>query len=159
MRSKGSSRKINGLFDRQIHDTSGTHRHWLGVGYPLNTYLRGVVIDNAYGVCITAVFEVINMIRGTTPTHTFKLPFDSFMIKDVRVIYAQNDVEVFHKDIYECELDGNELRVTLTQSDTLKLNHRCTVQIQVRVLTTDDVAMASNISTISVGQCLNDEVI
>ena len=99
------------------------------------------------------------MIRGTTPTHTFKLPFDVSRVKEVMVIYAQNDVEVFHKDIYDCNLEGNVVSVTLTQEETLSLNHHHNVQIQIRVLTTDNTAMASNVNILSVGQCLNDRVI
>lgn len=30
------------------------------------------------------------MIRGTTPTHSFNLPVDAAIIKELRVIYAQN---------------------------------------------------------------------
>ena len=68
-------------------------------------------------------------------------------------------MEVFHKDTYECNLEGNEISVTLTQEDTLQLNHQQNVQVQVRVLTTDDTALASTVKVISVGQCLNDEVL
>ncbi len=99
------------------------------------------------------------MVRGTTPTHIFTLPFSTSLVKEVMVIYAQNDVEVFHKDTYDCNLEGNEITVTLTQEDTLQLNHHHTVQVQVRVLTTDDTALASTVKVISVEKCLNDEVL
>lgn len=99
------------------------------------------------------------MIRGTTPTHTFKLPFDTSIVKEVMVIYAQNEKEVFHKDTFDCELNGKEIIVTLSQEDTLKFNHRQNVQIQVRVLTDDDVALASQIKEITIQNCLNSEVL
>lgn len=98
------------------------------------------------------------MIRGTTPTHTFKLPFDASQVKEAMVIYAQNDVEVFHKDTFDCTLNGKEISTTLTQDETFMLSHHSNVQIQLRVLTVDDVALASNVQVVSVQKCLNDEV-
>jgi hypothetical protein len=99
------------------------------------------------------------MTRGTTPTHTFKIPIHSSLVKSVMVIYAQNDKEVFHKDKWDCTMKGNEISVTLAQEETLKFDHRQNVQVQLRILTVDDVAMASLVSVISVKQCLNDEVL
>lgn len=99
------------------------------------------------------------MIRGTTPTHTFEIPFDTSMIKKVMIIYAQNDVEVFHKDTKDCEMNKREIRVTLSQRDTLRLCHRYNVQIQLRVLTTDGSAFTSDVKVLSVQKCLNDEVL
>ena len=98
------------------------------------------------------------MIRGTTPTHTFTLPFAVSMVDDVMVIYAQNDVEVFQKNTRDCVLEGNTIQTTLTQDDTLRLDHRQNVQVQLRVLTIDGTAMASRVYVMGVEQCLNDEV-
>ena len=97
--------------------------------------------------------------RGTTPTHTFTLPCDSSLIKSMMIIYAQDDVEVFHKDTEDCSFEGNTVKVTLTQSDTLLLDHKRNVQLQLRVLTNDGVAFRSNIETVAVGKILNDEVL
>ena len=96
--------------------------------------------------------------RGTTPTHTFTLPCDSSVIKEVMIIYAQNDAEVICKTKDHCKIEGNTVTVTLTQSDTLKFNHRYNVQVQVRILTLDGVAAASDIEVVSVRKLLNDEV-
>ena len=99
------------------------------------------------------------MTRGTTPRHTWKLPFSSSKVKEAMVIYAQNDVEVFHKDTYECAMDGNEISVVLTQEETLKFDHNFNVQMQLRVLTDEGEALASVIRCVSVQKCLNDEVL
>lgn len=98
-------------------------------------------------------------IRGTTPTHTFQLPFHTVNVSNAQVIYAQNDVEVFHKDLWELELDGNEIRVTLAQGDTLKLNQMFNVQIQLRVVTNDGDSLATMPYVVSVQKCLNSEVL
>ena len=99
------------------------------------------------------------MIRGTTPTHTFKIPLDAGGLKSVMVIYAQNNVEVFRKETADCTLDGNSISVTLTQEETLKFNHRNHVQIQLRLLTDRDEALASDIKVVDVKECLNSEVL
>lgn len=76
------------------------------------------------------------MIRGTTPTHTFEIPFNTSMIASVRVVYAQDDAVIVTKCTEDCIFDGNTINVTLTQEDTLKFDCKKCVQIQLRVLTT-----------------------
>lgn len=99
------------------------------------------------------------MIRGTTPTHTFKLPFDSSLVAKAMVIYAQNGVEVFRKELPECQMEGDEISCHLTQEDTFKLQCETNVEIQLRILTTDGNAMATFPRYIGVDKCLNDEVL
>ena len=99
------------------------------------------------------------MRRGTTPTHTFEIPFDTSNIKTAMVIYAQEDAEVFRKETGECNFDGNKISVKLTQEETLKLKCAQTVQIQLRILTNDGEAMATDVRDVSVGKCLNSEVL
>lgn len=99
------------------------------------------------------------IIRGTTPTHTFSLPFDVDMIKEVRVIYAQDDQIVFVKNTKDCTLANNTVTVKLTQENTFALDCKKYVEIQVRVLTVDGDALVSEIITISVGRCFDKDVI
>lgn len=99
------------------------------------------------------------MIRGTTPTHIFRLPFSVLAIQDVRVIYAQRDEQILVKETADCTLEGNRISVTLTQEDTFKFDHSKCVQIQVRVSTAGGQALASQIKLIDVDKCLDDEVI
>jgi hypothetical protein len=100
------------------------------------------------------------MIRGTTPTHIFTLPFDVSLIADLRIIYAQDAAEILAKTKDDCGLDGNEVSVTLTQEDTFKFDcKRQVVQIQVRVLTSGGDALASEVIIVPVEQCLNSEVL
>lgn len=99
------------------------------------------------------------MIRGTTPTHIFRLPFDTSLIDEVRIIYSQNDEQILVKETVDCNLDGNTISVTLTQEDTFKFDCKKCVQIQVRVLTAGGEALASKIKHINVEKCLDNEVI
>ncbi len=98
------------------------------------------------------------MVQGTTPTHIFTLPFSADTLKEVMVIYAQNNEELFHKDTAECTINQNQLSLKLTQKETFLFDPAFNVQIQVRVLKTDGEAYVSQIMHASVARCLNSEV-
>lgn len=99
------------------------------------------------------------MIRGTTPTHTFTIPFAADDIKEVRIIYAQSGQEVFTKTTEDCALDGRTVSVRLVQEDTFALESTSSVQIQLRILTQDGEVHACDPLTVMVGTCLDDEVL
>jgi hypothetical protein len=99
------------------------------------------------------------MRRGTTPTHTFTLPFETKDVTKVRVIYAQRDMVKIVKKESDAELQGNTITVRLTQTETLKLNDNLKTDIQVRVLTGDGNSFVSDIITVSTERCLTDEVL
>lgn len=100
------------------------------------------------------------MIRGTTPIHTFEIPFDVSLIKSGKVVYSQNGQIILDKPIHQCALDGNTITLKLTQEETFLFG--CTkglVSIQVRLLTTDEEAIASDEMTVDVKRCLDNEVL
>lgn len=100
------------------------------------------------------------MIRGTTPTHIFTLPFDAALVADLRISYAQDLKEILVKTKNDCNIEGNEVSVKLSQEDTFKFNCRKqVVQIQVRVLTTGGEVLNSDLIILPVEQCLNEEVL
>ena len=99
------------------------------------------------------------MRQGTTPKHTFTLPFDTGVISKVRVIYAQrNDVKIVKTEA-DAEMVGNTISVKLTQKDTLQLNSSLKTHIQVRVVTLGGDAFASDIITVTTDRCLDGEVL
>ena len=97
--------------------------------------------------------------RGTTPTHTFELPFDASLIRNLWIIYAQNGVEILKKEKAHCTLSGNTITAKLTQKETLLFNPARRAQIQVRLLLNDGNAPASNIIEVPVSNSLSEEVI
>ena len=99
------------------------------------------------------------MIQGSTPTHTFTLPIDVTDVKEVRILYGQNNTLVFKKLTEDCVLTDKQISVTLTQEDTFQFDEDEPVQIQVRVLTTDNKSLVSPIAKVSINQCLDDEVL
>ena len=99
------------------------------------------------------------MIQGTTPTHQFTIPMDASSVQKVRVTYAQKDDVLLVKEGEECRMTGNVIEVKLTQEETLLFNEFSHVQIQVRVLTTDGEALASDLIRVPCGAILDKEVL
>ena len=98
------------------------------------------------------------MIRGTTPTHNFKLPFDGALVKEARAIYRQLTKEVLRKETKDFEREGNILSVLLSQEETFLFD--CTpVTYQLRVKTTDGKVLNTKPRTIKVEECLDSEVL
>lgn len=85
------------------------------------------------------------MIRGTTPTLEFELPFSTDTISEAFVTLAQNKAVVITRKLASCSCDGNKLTVQLTQEETLKLQCDCITEIQLRVRTINNDALASDI--------------
>lgn len=98
------------------------------------------------------------MMQGTTPTHTFELPFDASTFKTVRVIYSQDDAPALVKTDGEVKISGSTISVQLTQEDTFKFSTDKRVRIQIRLLSQDGEALGSEIITKSVQECLENEV-
>lgn len=115
------------------------------------------------------------IIRGTTPYHSFILPYRVEEIKELYITYLQNEEIILEKslvskgvelynllDLYDNahmedyateereEIEtSSQLTVHLSQEDTLAFHFYPAARknitiIQVRVLTTDDEAYASN---------------
>lgn len=98
------------------------------------------------------------MIRGTTPTHVFDIPFDTALVKEARITYAQENQVIVDKKTEDCTMSGNTISVTLTQEDTLKFDHACMAEVQLKVLA-EGCVMAMPVKTLSIDKILNEEVL
>ena len=99
------------------------------------------------------------MVRGTTPTHVFKLPFKVDLVAQAQITYAQDDIVLVEKALADCKSETDTLTVTLTQEETFKFDNTKPLQIQVRILTEAGKAMASIVKKIGVQKCLSEGVI
>lgn len=108
------------------------------------------------------------MIRGTTPTHTFTFNnLDPSTFKVLNIYYAQQGVELLSKSKEDCIFSSNEAdggliyqaSVTLTQEETLIFKPKYAVKVQLRVLTSDNRALATPEYEIPVHDVINDEVL
>ena len=100
------------------------------------------------------------MIRGTTPTHSFILPFSVDMIDDCSIAYAQKGHLKLVKQFNDCVLQDNVISTTLNQDETLGFNP-CTpyveVQLKVKLKSTQEV-LATDIFKKSLKDILDEEV-
>lgn len=99
------------------------------------------------------------IIRGTTPTHTWELPFECSLVEATKVTYSQNGKEVITKRETDCVIGENKISVTLTQEDTFKLDSSYYVEVQLRVRTTDGGVYNTIARVLAVGKCLDEEVL
>lgn len=99
------------------------------------------------------------MIRGTTPTLEFTIPFDTSQLAEAFVTLSQNGTVVVDKPLNECICADNKLSVHLTQEETLKLQDNDTTEVQLRARTIDGEAVASQIFRDSTDRILKDGVI
>ena len=100
------------------------------------------------------------MRRATTPTHTFCFPTEyQGKISKVLVTYSQNGVIVLQKKLDDGVFENNIFKITLTQEETNLFNNFQVVEIQVRALTQDNSAVASDIYEVPCQRVLNDEVL
>lgn len=75
------------------------------------------------------------IIRGTTPTLTFGVPFDTSIIEVGYVIVKQNKQTVIEKPTSACDCEGNTISATFVQEETLGLVAGTDAEISVVVKT------------------------
>lgn len=100
------------------------------------------------------------MRRGTTPTLVFSVtpPLDLGALAEAWLTIRQAGVEITH-GLAELTATETGFATTLTQTETLQLAGSASCRIQLRVLTGEGQALASNILTVPVGGILKDGVI
>lgn len=71
------------------------------------------------------------MIRGTTPVIILNLPME-MQFDTLYVTFQQNRKTVFEKTLSDVLLKNNQIVISLTQTDTLSLDSKEVVSIQLR---------------------------
>lgn len=99
------------------------------------------------------------MFKGTTPTHTFEVDIDTSLIKTVKITYTQKDKEILVKRTEDCSIGEGVITTTLSQKDTFLFKEDVWVTVQLRILTLSGDAFASAPMMMSVGKCLDEEVL
>ena len=105
--------------------------------------------------------DVINIFRGTTPKFIFTLP-NSITIDDilnVELVFTQNDEIIIAKKLGDFTTSNNQLTITLTQEDTLKLKGNSPLYYQIKVLLNDKSVITSDIITNMVYNSLSESVL
>lgn len=97
--------------------------------------------------------------RGTTPTQTFMIPFEKSLIKEVEIVYVQDDAIILTKTEKDCHIVDNTISIDLTQEDTFKFDSDSRLYIQIRILTTNGKVWGCKPKRLSVDKCFSDEVL
>ncbi len=99
------------------------------------------------------------MRRGTTPTHTFEMPFEADLLKDIEITYQQGGRVILQKRKADCACKGKSISVTLAQEETLLFKNDLPAEIQIRVVSTERGVLASDIYRVPCERCLSNEVL
>lgn len=84
------------------------------------------------------------IIRGTTPPFDFTLPFDTALLSECRISFAQYSaskvkVIVVQKNIHEVTLKGDTVSIKLTQRETLKFRAKTDIELELKVKIGEEV--------------------
>ena len=105
------------------------------------------------------------MIRGTTPTLAFNLPFQASIIKAAQILisYVDNLKEVvIEKTLDDCELGDTTISTELTQEETLAFPAPITAEVQLRCTIVQDdkeATLATEVYKVKVKKLLKDGVL
>lgn len=96
------------------------------------------------------------MRKGTTPVHTFTLPFEVTSEEIIRIMYVQGGAIILEKHTEDCEVNGNTIKVRLSVADTMRFKAvpSVPVEIQVGIKTESGDQYWSNIIEDPVERCL-----
>lgn len=98
------------------------------------------------------------LIPGATTTDSFVLPVDASKIKNLSIDYSQNGSVLFSKSLEDCNLEGMNGTVELTQDDTLKFVNGRAANVQIVLVTFGGEVIPSKPATFQVGTRLKREV-
>ena len=105
------------------------------------------------------------MRQGTTPTHTFKLPFDAQEVNSIEATYAQHDDRtqqdkvLMRKIIDGSAMDGSKARITLTQTETFDFEADKLGMVQLRAFMKTGAVYGTRVYLFKVEKSLSREVL
>lgn len=97
--------------------------------------------------------------KGCTCENSFSVPFLEENVACLRITYKQNGVIKIEKNLEDCTFKNGKVYVALTQEDTLKLDDKGIIKIQIRGRLEDGAATKSNIIETYTDEVLCNEVI
>lgn len=103
--------------------------------------------------------------RGTTPTHIFRVPIDLTSAAEIEIDYSQEYdytkqeyIILVKKELPDIEVMTDRLQVSLTQEETLRFTEGI-VYMQIRARFPDNKAVKSVVKTTSADRLLREGVI
>ena len=101
------------------------------------------------------------MRKGATPIIECTLPsnFDIELVAKAKLTIEYKEGEVLEKYASAQECKGRTFRFTLTQEETFMFDGNSNIKMQLRVLTKEGETLSSNVRTVFVEECLDNEVL
>lgn len=99
------------------------------------------------------------MIPFTTPKHIFKLPYETSLIEEARIVYEQNGLIVLEKALEDCTAEGNVLTLKLSQEETGRFKDNMKAKVQIHVRMKDGEVWATPAKRVNVEELLKREVL
>lgn len=96
--------------------------------------------------------------RGTTPTHTFRVPIDLTSAAVLKVYYKQGYEVLVEKEKPDLVVTPSTITVQLTQEETLRFDDG-QIKMQIRARMPNGKAVKSMVKTTSADELLKNEVI
>lgn len=96
------------------------------------------------------------MNRGSTPTCIFDVDMDLRQATIVLVTFKQCDTIVIEKDLPDVTVTETQVQVKLTQAETLKLDDKKRVFMQIRAKFANGDTFPSNVMETTVEELLRD---
>ena len=96
--------------------------------------------------------------RGTTPTHTFRVPIDLTSAAVLKVYYKQGYEVLVEKEKPDLVVTPSTITVQLTQEETLRFADG-QIKMQIRARMPNGKAVKSRVKTTSADELLKNEVI
>lgn len=109
--------------------------------------------------CTCSKKPTVDIIRGTTPTLEFVMPFD---VKDMPALYItfkQRGETILEKSAEDVQCNGDTITLKLTQDETLKMHTGQDSYVQIRAKSNAGDAVASDIIPLTIHRVLKDGVI
>ena len=98
------------------------------------------------------------MKRGSTPTHVIRTSIDLTQAK-IYLTYSQNGHTLVEKTNEDLEVTDEGIVVMLTQEETLRFKAGVETEVQIRYVTSNGTADASNVIKVTVDDVLKNGVI
>lgn len=99
------------------------------------------------------------MRMGEDWAHEFTLPFDAALVRKAEIVYAQQWERVITKTESACEFTGNTVQLTMTAEETMRLNHKKSLQVQAQFLLWGGKRVRTDIYVINVDPVLSKVVL
>lgn len=98
------------------------------------------------------------MRKGTTPTLTFRLPYEVEQLSDIKVTISQGGTTL-EKRLDDFKASDTTVYVTLTQDETFLFDDDSVADVQLRAVSTHGEALASKVFRVFIARCLDKEVL